>query len=71
MGPMWPFSLMFESRVERHSFCGIETLNDYIFHKLTGCQWTLGSGCHKTFSILGARFSKISIHLTVSSQINM
>ena len=27
MGPMWPFLLMFESRVERHSFCGIETLN--------------------------------------------
>ena len=25
MGPTWPFLLMFESRVERHSFCGIET----------------------------------------------
>ena len=31
MGSMWPFLLMFESRVERHSFCGIETLNDYMF----------------------------------------
>ena len=27
MGPTWPFLLMFESRVERHSFYGIETLN--------------------------------------------
>ena len=31
MGPTWPFLLMFESRVERHSFCGIETLNDYMY----------------------------------------
>ena len=23
--------LMFESRVERHSFCRIETLNDYMY----------------------------------------
>ena len=26
-----PFLLMFESRVKRHSFCGIETLNGYIY----------------------------------------
>ena len=24
--------LMFESRVERHSFCGIETLNGYMYY---------------------------------------
>ena len=29
MGPTWPFLLMFKSRVERHSFCVIETLNGY------------------------------------------
>ena len=23
MGPTWPFLLIFESRVERHSFCGL------------------------------------------------
>ena len=31
MGPTWPFLLMFESRVERHSFYGIETLNGHVY----------------------------------------
>ena len=31
MGPMGPFLLIFESQLERHSFCGIETLNDYMY----------------------------------------
>ena len=31
MGPTWPFLLMFKSQVERHSFCGIETLNGYMY----------------------------------------
>ena len=31
MGPTWPFLLMFESRVEKHSFCDIETLNGYMY----------------------------------------
>ena len=31
MGPTWPVLLMFESRVERHSFYGIETLNGYMY----------------------------------------
>ena len=31
MGLTWPFLLMFESRVERHSFYGIEALNDYMY----------------------------------------
>ena len=31
MGPKWPFLLMFESQVERQSFDGIETLNDYMY----------------------------------------
>ena len=31
MDPTWPFLLMFESRVERYSFCGIETLNDHMY----------------------------------------
>ena len=31
MGPTWPFLLMFESQLERHSFFGIETLNDYMY----------------------------------------
>ena len=31
MDPTWPFLLMFESRVERNSFCGIETLNGYMY----------------------------------------
>ena len=31
MGPTWPFLLMFESQVERHSFCGIETLAGYMY----------------------------------------
>ena len=31
MDPTWPFLLMFESRVDRHSFCGIETLNGYMY----------------------------------------
>ena len=30
MGPTWPSLLMIESRVERHSFYGIETLNDFM-----------------------------------------
>ena len=34
MDPTWPFLLMFESRVERHSFCGIETLNDYMYSQV-------------------------------------
>ena len=36
MGPTWPFLLMFESRVERHSFCGIETLNGYMYLQVDG-----------------------------------
>ena len=31
MGPIGPFLLMFVSRLERHSFCGIETLDDYMY----------------------------------------
>ena len=31
MGPKWPFLLMFESWVERHSFYAIETLNGYMY----------------------------------------
>ena len=31
MGPVGLFLLMFESRLERHSFCDIETLNDYMY----------------------------------------
>ena len=31
MDPTWPFLLMFESQVERHSFCGIETFNGYMY----------------------------------------
>ena len=31
MGPTWPFLLMFESRVEKDSFFGIETLNDHMY----------------------------------------
>ena len=31
MGPMELFLLMFESRLERHSFYGIEALNDYMY----------------------------------------
>ena len=31
MGPTWPFLLMFEYMVERHSFCGIEALNGYMY----------------------------------------
>ena len=31
MSPTWPFLLMFESRIERHLFCGIEALNDYMY----------------------------------------
>ena len=30
-GPMWPFLLMLESQVERHSFCGLETFNGYMY----------------------------------------
>ena len=31
MSPTWPFVHMFESRVKRHSFCGIETFNGYMY----------------------------------------
>ena len=31
MGPTWPFLLMLESRVVRHSCFGIKTLNDYMY----------------------------------------
>ena len=31
MGLTLPFLLTFESRVERHSFCSIEILNDYMY----------------------------------------
>ena len=31
MDPTWQFLVMVESRVERHSFCGIETLNGYMY----------------------------------------
>ena len=31
MGSMWPFLLTFEFLVERHSFCSVETLNDYMY----------------------------------------
>ena len=31
MGPVGPFLLMFESRLERHSFYGIKALNDYMY----------------------------------------
>ena len=31
MGPTWPFLPVSESRVERRSFCGIETLNEYMY----------------------------------------
>ena len=31
MGPTWPFLLMFESRIERHSCCCIETLWTRVF----------------------------------------
>ena len=39
---------MFESRVETHSFCGIETLNGYVYSasELTRCQRTPGLGRH-------------------------
>ena len=30
-GPYWVILLMFESWVERYSFCGIETLNGYMY----------------------------------------
>ena len=30
-GPDVPFLLMFVSRVERHSFCGIEAVNGYMY----------------------------------------
>ena len=45
MGPMWPFLLMFESQVERHSFCGIETLNGCIPHVngLSTDPWVRGT----------------------------
>ena len=33
IGPIGSFLLMFESLVERHSFCGIETLNGYMYSK--------------------------------------
>ena len=47
MGPIWPFLLMFESRIERHSLCVIETLNGYM--NSAGLQIVNGpleSGCH-------------------------
>ena len=45
MGPTWPFLLMFKSRVERHSFCGIETLNDYMYSSVDGLSTgPLGQG---------------------------
>ena len=31
MGPTWPFTLMFESHIERQSSYGIETLNGYMY----------------------------------------
>ena len=34
MGPTWSFLLIFESRVERHSFCGIETLNGHMISQV-------------------------------------
>ena len=48
MGRTWPFLLMFESRVERHSSCGIETLNGHMYS--AGCRIVngpLGLGRHR------------------------
>ena len=47
MGPTCLFLLMFESRVERHLFCDIETLNGYMYS--AGCQRTPGFGASQYY----------------------
>ena len=40
MGPTRPFLLIFESRVQRQSFCGIKTVNDYMY----SASWQIVNG---------------------------
>ena len=81
MGPTWPFLHMLESRVERHSFCGIEALNGYMYSaSLRVVNGPLGRGVtillfakletillHETTSLLFPIPSKIDLTVSTSS----
>ena len=59
MGPTWPFLLTFESRVEGHSFCGIETFNGYMyFASLWVVNGPLGRGVIAYYHSLSIRIPK-------------
>ena len=53
MGSTWSFLLMFESWVKRHSFCGIEALNGYMYSaSLSVFNGPLGLGHHRNDQVL-------------------